>query len=673
MARSNSSAHSPQKTKQKLTKEELLILQSHLEEWKEATGKNRKEIMHAVIQEANMQAPKMDSWLLKKRKLMYWDWLYNRRAEKTLKKRYKKEIIEKTRARPGGKEMIKNYQGAVNAIMAGLCDEQLEEAKKTAIEWSSKAPPTNVQAEFAQKKAPCMMKDLATQLWRQAGMRIFILSAWKTEEGELEGNSFTDTKDWKPMLSEWNAYVGEEFTVDQNDEDDNEDMGGKESGKHRRKKEEFALEVDAYGLPVMPDIEDLSLEEKMCLIHTFLTRHYRFCSQKPKASVPWSAVMEAQDDFIKPKFLPAGVKIRDPSKLQLHEADRLLEFWHQRQKDAVPSTFEFKGWQDHNKEMREPVKRTSGQAEQDLNTEEEDCDEGAMDGMRSGLPTAKTKAPPTRWVEQESSSEGEDGDKGADYGTRSGQATAKARVPVKSMTGRKEHLSQPTRRPTGRAEQESGSEGEDGDEGAEYGTRSSQATAKAGVPVKNTTRRKEDQSRKPTGKPTRQVEQESGSEGEDGEEGAGDGTRPSLMTAKTKVPVEKLTGMIEPAIPATAKARIPVKKTTGKPTGKSNRTMEHPSSGEGNGGNEDIHLPFSTSTSIGWRNRTDQSDSEQEDSVWVRKMHRKEPTPKSTAPSMTQATHKTRKTPGAQVDHPEPKRSARTTKVPYKVNYMQRQ
>jgi hypothetical protein len=101
---------------------------------------------------------------------------------------YKKEILEKTRARPGGKEMIKHYQGAVNAIMAGLSEEQLDEANTTAIEWSSSAPPTDVQAEFAQKKAPGMMKDLATQLWRQAGMRIFILSAWKTEEGEVRIN-----------------------------------------------------------------------------------------------------------------------------------------------------------------------------------------------------------------------------------------------------------------------------------------------------------------------------------------------------------------------------------------------------------------------------------------------------------------------------------------------------
>lgn len=68
MARSNSSVHSPQKTKQKLTEEELLVLQSHLEEWKEATGKDRKTILRAVIKEAKMQAPKMDAWLLKKRK-----------------------------------------------------------------------------------------------------------------------------------------------------------------------------------------------------------------------------------------------------------------------------------------------------------------------------------------------------------------------------------------------------------------------------------------------------------------------------------------------------------------------------------------------------------------------------------------------------------------------------
>ncbi|KAG1794696.1 hypothetical protein EV424DRAFT_1353802 [Suillus variegatus] len=533
MARSNSSVHSPQKTKQKLTEEELLVLQSHLEEWKEATGKDRKTILRAVIKEAKMQAPKMDAWLLKKRKSMYRDWLYNRRAEKTLKKQskfskkwttrlviehqYKKEILEKTGARPGGKEMIKHYQGAVNAIMADLSEEQLEEANKTAIEWSSSAPPTDVQAEFAQKKAPGMMKDLATQLWRQAGMRIFILSAWKTEEGEvringwpdlviridfnekLEGNSFTNTKDWKPMLPEWNAYVGEEFAIDRNDDDDgNEDADGKESRNQRRKKEEFTLEVDAYGLPVIPDIESLNLENKKSLIWTFLTKHYRFCSQKPKASVPWSAVTEAQENFIEPKFLPTSGKIKDPSKLQLHEADRLLQFWHQRQKNKVRPTFEFKGWQDHEKEMREPVEKISE----------------------------------------------------SDSSTTCSPVTAKARGPVQKPTGRSTGKS--SGKSTGRVEPESGSEGEDGEGEGENET--GRVAPESGSPVQKPTSRS---TRKSSGKSTSRVKPESSSEGEDGE-GEGENDEARLPPSN-----RKLTGK-----PGKAVQSIPVKKPPAKSTGK---------------------------------------------------------------------------------------------------------
>ncbi|KAG1718001.1 uncharacterized protein EDB91DRAFT_1067075 [Suillus paluster] len=133
---------------------------------------------------------------------MYREWFYNQRAEKTRKKKlgqkwnarsvieqqHKEEIIEKTGARPGSEEFIKRYQPTLTAVMASLSKEQLKEAKQTAIEWSSDGPPTEVQAEFAKKKAPGMMKDLATQLWRHAGMRIFILSAWKTEEGEVRIN-----------------------------------------------------------------------------------------------------------------------------------------------------------------------------------------------------------------------------------------------------------------------------------------------------------------------------------------------------------------------------------------------------------------------------------------------------------------------------------------------------
>ncbi|KAG0703275.1 hypothetical protein DFH29DRAFT_998570 [Suillus ampliporus] len=360
MPRSNSSVDSPEKTKQKLTEEEVLVLKPHLEEWKEAAAEDRKKILRVVYEEAKVHAPTMDAMVIEG-----------------------KEIG----ARPGTEEFLKRYHPSLNAVMASLSKEELKEAEKTAMEWSSEAPPTGVQAEFAQKKAPGMMKDLATQLWRQASMRIFILSAWKTEEGEvringidfnekLEGNSFTDTKDWKPMLSEWNAYAGEEFGVDQNDDDD--DQGeGKKSRKRRGKKEEYPLEVDGYGLPVIPDASGLDLDSKKHLIRTFLTKHYRFCSQRPKGSVPWSTVIEAQDDYIEAKFLPTGGKFKEPSKIRLAEADQLLQFWHQRQKDKVRPTFAFKAWEDHDGKKREPVETISG----------EDSD------TRLGRLTAETRVP----------------------------------------------------------------------------------------------------------------------------------------------------------------------------------------------------------------------------------------------------------------------------------------
>ncbi|KAG2159300.1 uncharacterized protein EDB93DRAFT_1099691 [Suillus bovinus] len=238
MPQSNSSVNSPQKSKQKkLTEEEVLVLKSHLEKWKETTANNRKKILKAVIKKAKVHAFAMDDQSLKNRKYMYRDWLYNQRPEKTRKKAsklgqkwtsrlvieqlLKEEIIEKTGTIPGLKRFIEKYQTTLTTVMASLFKEELEEAQNTAIEWSAKAPPAAVQVDFAKKKAPILMKDLASKLWKQAGMRIFILLAWKEEDKvqineidfneKLEDNSFTDTKDWKPMLSEWNAYAGEEF------------------------------------------------------------------------------------------------------------------------------------------------------------------------------------------------------------------------------------------------------------------------------------------------------------------------------------------------------------------------------------------------------------------------------------------------------------------------------
>ncbi|KAG2745959.1 hypothetical protein P692DRAFT_20692311, partial [Suillus brevipes Sb2] len=81
----------------------------------------------------------------------------------------------------------------------------------------------------------------------------------------------------------------------------------------------------------IPDVKELNLETKKRLMRTFLTKHYRSCSQQPKASVPWASVRNAQGDYIAAKFLPTGWKLDNPSKIWLADADRLLELWCQRQ------------------------------------------------------------------------------------------------------------------------------------------------------------------------------------------------------------------------------------------------------------------------------------------------------------------------------------------------------
>ena len=86
-----------------------------------------------------------------------------------------------------------------------------------------------------------------------------------------------------------------------------------------------------------------------------LIAHAGLCSGKPKASVPWRAVTDSQSKFLSSSHIPAGAKIKDPSKLQGTEANALLTFWHSRQDNNVAPIFKFKGWLGADQEIQPPV------------------------------------------------------------------------------------------------------------------------------------------------------------------------------------------------------------------------------------------------------------------------------------------------------------------------------
>ncbi|KAG1864552.1 hypothetical protein C8R48DRAFT_773068 [Suillus tomentosus] len=285
---------------------------------------------------------------------------------------------------PGEKGMMKHYQCIVTEIMQGLTSDELKEAKVTALAWSQEGPPADIQTNIAKTKGESLMKHFAIKMYRQAGMRIFVVLAWKEQDRKLmiggrvqkvmhdlndeigSGERFIDTKDWQVILEEWNPYAEEQFNMQEGT--DNHMI----RGKTRQVQQLFHFELDNEGMPIIPNNQDLDLQTKKDLICDYMT--------KPKVPIPWATIIFQQEEFIKSKYLPQATRIKDPSKLKKAEAQMLLQFWRQRQKHTTDTTFEFKAWVDSDGHIHSPVRKptqramTTGDQKTDEESSENDDD-----------------------------------------------------------------------------------------------------------------------------------------------------------------------------------------------------------------------------------------------------------------------------------------------------------
>jgi hypothetical protein len=75
------------------------------------------------------------------------------------------------------------------------------------------------------------------------------------------------------------------------------------------------------------------------------------CLGKDKAVVPWSAIVQSQDNFVARKYLPADVDLKEPSKLQNWDTTALLNFWYARQENKEGPVFLFKAWKNKDGDM----------------------------------------------------------------------------------------------------------------------------------------------------------------------------------------------------------------------------------------------------------------------------------------------------------------------------------
>ncbi|KAG1866775.1 hypothetical protein F4604DRAFT_1682836 [Suillus subluteus] len=368
---------------QKLMENEILQLKNYLPEWTAAKRSQKRAVFTAIARAARLFAPKVDQRQWKKRKQMYKTWLFNNKKKKERKTTIKygrkwtprmvvyqqkreevlKRIEEESGAKPGDPGMFKHYQAAVKRVISELDDDELEKAKETAEEWSNNCPPPEIQAQVARKKGPAYMEHFSNEMWRQCGMRVFVMSAWKNEKGEVlfgmqvnfmhddnealgDGDSFMKTKDWEDIEPVWQEYAQEQFGAGARD-------GGRQlkGGCKRIRKPAFELETDGYEMLLLPDITETKLEEKKAIVRAFLTSHYRMCSGKDRAVVPWSAITQGQDDFVERRYLPEDVDLKEPSKLQNWDTTALLNFWYARQESGEGPAFRFKAWKNQDGDM----------------------------------------------------------------------------------------------------------------------------------------------------------------------------------------------------------------------------------------------------------------------------------------------------------------------------------
>ncbi|KAG1823815.1 uncharacterized protein BJ212DRAFT_1476677 [Suillus subaureus] len=237
-----------------------------------------------------------------------------------------KRIKDKSGAKPGGPGMFKHYQAAVKIVMAELSNNKLEK----------------IQAQVTHKKGPVYMEYFLKKMWRQCRMRVFVMSAWKNEQGEVLFGIHDDNEEDIELV--WQEYVQEQFGHGMDDNRWRE-------VKKRIRKPAFKLKTDRDGMPLLPDITKTKLEEKKAIARAFLTLHYWICSGIDKAAVPWSAIIQSQDDFVARKYVPADVDLKEPSKLQNWDTTTLLNFWHAQQEKGDGPTFLFKAWKNKDGDM----------------------------------------------------------------------------------------------------------------------------------------------------------------------------------------------------------------------------------------------------------------------------------------------------------------------------------
>ncbi|THH15730.1 hypothetical protein EW146_g4795 [Bondarzewia mesenterica] len=266
-------------------------------------------------------------------------------------------------------EYISYYQEALTAIKAEMSAGDLKKYDELADKWNATTLPAEVQRDQAEKHCVKYIKEFARQMYRQLGMRVFVLHAAENVNGRIvfaqhdynEENgsiSFTKTQtDWESenIMQEWGAYTAKAFgQADADADTDQADTGNK---KGKKPLLELAFTDDSRVM--LLEMSDFRPVTKLTEIYSLSTGQ---ASANAKSTVPWSDLKEHRDDYMDEQYLPDGYLMKEPSKMVRTDVVQLINHWKARQAEDEELVV-FKGYRTNDGGValahKEPEKKTA--------------------------------------------------------------------------------------------------------------------------------------------------------------------------------------------------------------------------------------------------------------------------------------------------------------------------
>ncbi|KAG1851425.1 hypothetical protein DFJ58DRAFT_842130 [Suillus subalutaceus] len=362
MARSQSPIVVLQQNKVPLDKAEVTVLRAHLEDWKSVKGKERARTYKEWLQNHSHQKPSSKPLIKYGR-----TWT----ARKVLVHTHKALIQEEMGEMAGSGEMISKWPKAAKTRR------RRRKPKQWQISGINEAAPPEVQAHVAETKGADMIEHFATKMFKKAGMRVFVLSAWMDGKGKLmlgghdfneqfaNSESFMKTRDWEGHFHAGVAGIcGGAIRTCPDAEDGKEPQMVK--SKKRVPRKLIKLEEDADGWPILPDTKGWKRADQHHMIRSFLTTLYMSEQECAAAKItsrhryPGGMSYIANQHSFKAHNGPPACSSRNLQRWTKWMPTAVLDFWFDRQQHNIQPGLLIQGLERCQREMHVAAVSPSG-------------------------------------------------------------------------------------------------------------------------------------------------------------------------------------------------------------------------------------------------------------------------------------------------------------------------